>query len=242
MKITQLLLLLVSLFSYVIADEFREWSTIGGGSFEAKLNAVGTRTVELENREGKTIDFPLADLKPSDQEYARDWQVAQSQGGGATASAPPAELSEFGTKVHKELVVVDGDEFTTYKADSSGAPKYYAFYQSAMWCPPCRAFTPDLVRFYKRYKQKETPFELIFISHDKNLESMAEYMDEYRMPWPAFPYGKNKSIVSSQGRGIPNLIVTDANGKKLLDSYDDSGKYLGPNFVLEKFEDLLKAD
>ena len=60
------------------------------------------------------------------------------------------------------------------------------------------------------------------------------------MAWPAFRLGENKNIVSSNGSGIPNLIVTDADGNKVLDSYDSSGKYIGPTAVMKKLDALLK--
>ena len=69
---------------------------------------------------------------------------------------------------------------------------------------------------------------------------MAEYMDEYDMPWPAFRFGENKDIVQRNGNGIPSLIVTDADGKKLFDSYDSAGKYIGPTAVMKELEKLLK--
>jgi nucleoredoxin len=235
-----LILFLLLVFSASAEETFRQWGTIAGGQFEAKLNSVGNRTVELENLEGKTIDFPMVDLKPSDQEFARDWQLKQNQNGDGPAGAKAtAERTKFAEQVYRELLAVKGRRLKTFEPEPGDAPKYFAFYRSAMWCPPCRGFTPDLVKFYKRQKQKDASFELVFISSDKNEESMEEYMDEYRMPWPAFPHGENKDIVKPNGGGIPNLIVTDANGKKLLDSYDKKGNYIGPSRVMAQLEDLL---
>ncbi|MEN8844487.1 MAG: thioredoxin-like domain-containing protein [Lentimonas sp.] len=220
------------------AEDSRTWHMIGGGHFEAKLTGVGTTTIALENSEGRTIDFRLSDLKPSDQEYTRYWQAAQS--GSAAAAAAPAERSEFAERVYKSLVYSKGKRLSKFRAEPTDNPKYFAFYRSAHWCPPCRAFTPDLVKFYNKQKAKGAPLELVFISSDRSEDAMAEYMNEYDMTWPAFPLGKNKSIVSSNGGGIPNLIVTDADGNKVLDSYDSSGKYIGPTAVMKKLDALLK--
>lgn len=82
--------------------------------------------------------------------------------------------------------------------------------------------------------------ELIFISSDRGEDAMAEYMKNDDMPWPAFAYGENKDIVQRNGNGIPSLIVTDANGNKLLDSYGSAGKYIGPTKVMNELEKLLK--
>ena len=111
-----------------------------------------------------------------------------------------------------------------------------------MWCPPCRKFTPVLVDFYNKQKRRGAAFELVFVSSDRSEDDMADYMSEYNMTWPAFAYGENKDIVQSNGNGIPSLIITDAEGNKLLDSYDNTGKYIGPTAVMEEFEKLLKAD
>jgi hypothetical protein len=62
------------------------------------------------------------------------------------------------------------------------------------------------------------------------------------MDWSAFEHGENKDIVQRNGSGIPNLIITDAEGNKLLDSYDASGDFIGPSAILKDFEKLLAAE
>lgn len=239
MKASVLLFLIFVVIGGVSASEFRQWAIIGGGQFEAKLNAVGSTKVTLENRAGKIIDFPIADLKRADQDYIREWQ-ATATGAPSVGGMAVAERSAFANRVYKDLVFLKGSRLAQFEPLPSDAPQYFAFYRSAMWCPPCRKFTPELVDFYKKHKRKGAAFELVFISSDKSEDLMAEYMDDYEMEWPAFEYGKNKEIVRRNGSGIPNLIITDAEGNKLLDSYDESGSYIGPTRVLEEFEDLLK--
>jgi len=225
------------------AEDFRNWNVIGGGQFEAKLNAVNGTSLVLENREGKVVDYPLGNLMLSDQQFARDWQLAQTKAGdAASASGASVERSAFAQEVYRDLVGSQGSRLKRFTPEASDSPKYFAFYRSAMWCPPCRKFTPKLVKFYKKQKRSEAPFELVFISSDRSEDDMAEYMDEYKMDWPAFKHGKNKDIVKSNGGGIPNLIITDANGKKLLDSYDSNGDYIGPSSVMRDFEKLLAAE
>jgi len=244
MKFPRYLLLLLITLSVSAEGDFRTWNMIGGGYFEAKLTAVQGTSVKLENREGKKVDFPLSDLKPSDQKFARDWQVAQTGMGSSASSASgvPVERSDFAERVYKELVSSKGKRVVNFEPEPTDQPKYFAFYRSAMWCPPCRKFTPDLVDFYKKQKRKGAAFELVFVSSDKSEDLMAEYMDDYDMAWPAFKYGENKDIVKRNGSGIPNLIVTDAEGKKLFDSYDDAGEYIGPTAVMKELEKLLKAN
>lgn len=224
-----------------MGEVFRTWNVLGGGYFEAKLVSVGNTSVVLENREGKVIDFPIGDLKLSDQKYAREWALKQGAGSGSAAAvAAEVEQSRFAKRVYQNLVYSKGKRLAEFTPEAGANPKYFAFYRSAAWCPPCRAFTPDLVDFYKKYKRRGAAFELIFISSDRTEEAMAEYMDDYDMPWPAFEYGENKDIVKRNGSGIPNLIVTDANGKKLYDSYDESGDFVGPRSVMRELEALLE--
>jgi len=61
-------------------------------------------------------------------------------------------------------------------------------YFSAHWCPPCRAFTPELVDFYKKFKSTDRgdQLEIIFVSFDRNEGNFKSYFDE--MPWLAVPY------------------------------------------------------
>ncbi|MGJ8653147.1 MAG: thioredoxin-like domain-containing protein [Opitutaceae bacterium] len=241
MKILRIPLFLLLSVSLANAEDFRTWDTIGGGSFEAKLNAVGNTTITIENREGSIVEFPLSDLKPSSQKFAKNWQTEQSSTGNTSSVANPENRSDFANLVYKNLVYSKGKRLARFTADPSDQPQYFAFYRSALWCPPCRTFTPNLVKFYDKQKSTGAAFELVFISSDKSEDSMAEYMNDYNMQWPAFPHGKNKNIVQSNGGGIPNLIITDAEGNKLLDSYDESGKYIGPSAVMEKFEKMLQA-
>jgi len=120
--------------------------------------------------------------------------------------------------------------------DEELAPKQiYGLYFSAHWCPPCRKFTPQLVAYYNQIAHDHPEFEIIFVSADKSAEDMATYMRESGMPWPAIEYGKLANVPALQkyaGKGIPDLVVVDASGKVLADSFV-GGKYVGPGKVLD---------
>jgi len=93
--------------------------------------------------------------------------------------------------------------------------KMVAVYFSASWCGPCRGFTPQLVKFYKKAAKKNN-IEIVFVSSDKNSDAMKNYMKEDSMPWLAVPFNsierKTLQKIKRVG-GIPNLTVFDANGK-----------------------------
>ncbi len=142
-----------------------------------------------------------------------------------------------------KLVESKGRKVDKFDDAALAQSKYYAIYYSASWCGPCRAFTPDLVRWYKRNKSKNPQFELIFVSSDRSAEDMAAYMKEDGMDWPALAFDNKKDtpgLTKYSGRGIPCLVFIDETGKVLSDSYVD-GKYVGPRKVLEDMEKILKG-
>ena len=114
--------------------------------------------------------------------------------------------------------------------------KIYALYFSAYWCGPCRKFTPQLVEFYNRVAPQHPEFEIVFVSYDHSAFGMENYLS--KMPWPAVEFAKlpgKDALKRYSGESIPCLVVVDAAGKVLLDTY--SGKnYLGPETVLTALE------
>jgi len=64
--------------------------------------------------------------------------------------------------------------------------EFVMLYFSAHWCPPCRAFTPQLAGMYTKTYQAMT--EIIFVSSDKDEAAFDEYYGE--QPWMALPYGE----------------------------------------------------
>lgn len=65
-----------------------------------------------------------------------------------------------------------------------GEGKILGLYFSAHWCGPCRAFTPNLVKFYESFKETNTgdeELEIVFVSSDRDEVAFEEYYKE--MPW-----------------------------------------------------------
>ena len=143
-----------------------------------------------------------------------------------------------------DLVSVQGKGVHKFEDAPLVGVKYFAFYYSASWCGPCRAFTPKLVEFYNRVKPLNPQFELIFVSHDHADKDAEAYMKDDKMPWPALAYNKirtNKPLAGYCGPGIPCLVLCDANGKVLSDSYEGT-TYVGPGKVMADIEATLKAN
>ena len=119
-------------------------------------------------------------------------------------------------------------------------PKFTAIYYSAHWCPPCRAFTPKLVDWYKEFKAKHSNFELVFASSDKDEAAMLDYMKETDMPWPAVKFGEKKAagLDKYAAGGIPYLVLIDENGKDLTSK--ENNDWQPPTEVMKKIEELVK--
>lgn len=156
------------------------------------------------------------------------------------APAPKIE-NVIGAKL-SNLVFLDGKKLSPFDAAPLANKKFLAVYYSAAWCGPCRNFTPDLVKWYNRNKSKAELFELVFVSADRSADQMAQYMVDDKMPWPAMDFASIKAgspIVGKGGPGIPSLVVFDATGKPVAESYVN-GEYVGPRQVLQDFDKLLK--
>jgi thiol-disulfide isomerase/thioredoxin len=126
----------------------------------------------------------------------------------------PAWIKEF---FGDKLILADGSEVS---ADVL-AGKTVGIYFSAHWCPPCRGFTPVLVKAYNELQKDGKSFDLVFVSSDRSPEEMKEYMTSEKMPWKALPFnsGKKRELASKYGLiGIPTLIVVDSNGKLISSS------------------------
>jgi len=156
----------------------------------------------------------------------------------------PQAASQIAALIDAKLVSADGTAAST----PSASVQYYAIYYSAQWCPPCHHFTPELVQWYNKFKPSHSNFELIFVSEDHNRDSMLAYMKEMTMPWPAFQFDalkhdgvgtfRSSGIEKFAGDGIPDLVLVNASGKVLSDSYRD-GTYVGPEEVMTDIGNLV---
>lgn len=225
-----------------------------GRTYPVKSITVDTVQVDAH---GAPLSFAVTDtdvLARSEQSKAQADALAAAapvptapQPTAAAAPAPqPTATPQLENVVSKgligDLVALDGRKLKKFDAASLGGKKYFAVYRSASWCGPCRRFTPDFVSWYKSKSSKRDQFEVIFVSSDRSEKDMEEYMVEDRMPWPALDFskkGKRSPIQGLGGRGIPDLILIDADGKVLSTSYEGDN-YVGPRKVMKDLDDLLK--
>jgi len=85
------------------------------------------------------------------------------------------------------------DEVTTSQFEVGGTVLGIHF--SAHWCPPGRAFTPQLAQWYQKVKEgpNGSKFDIVFVSSDRDEASFDEYFQE--MPWHAIPYSDRERKV-----------------------------------------------
>lgn len=164
-------------------------------------------------------------------------QLAQTRA-APFQSEPPAVLVDL---LKGDLVTWKNGSLVRFDDEQLAKKKLIALYFSAHWCGPCRKFTLKLVEFYNRTAAQHPEFEIVFVSHDKTPFAMETYMRDNKMPWPAVDYAKlpNKAALKNYGgSSIPCLVVLDASGKVISDTY--AGKnYLGPEKVLTDLDAIL---
>ncbi len=117
----------------------------------------------------------------------------------------------------------------------------FALYFGASWCPPCRAFSPELVKFIDRVGPANPRLTVVLVSSDKTDAAMLGYMKEEKMPWTALSrerLTKSPSLVAYTKGGIPQLVIVDRQGAVLADSYRGSN-YVGPQVAMAELEKML---
>lgn len=232
---TTIPLLIAGLMTGAVHAEFRTWTREDGKTAELDLTSVsgasGAKSGEFKMRNGRTVTFPATSFSAEDAKLIEDWQPP--------AAGPATATSVFDADFDRNLEKLSGKSLKSCK-DATKPSKYYLFYYSASWCGPCHKFTPSLVEFYN--KNKDDSFELVLITSDSDEGAMAEYAAEFKMPWPQLKLSKVDRFKKSHpypGSGIPNLVLTDLEGKLIKGSYE-GGNYVGPTVVMNHLASLLK--
>ncbi len=159
------------------------------------------------------------------------------------ASAPsknetPIALAD---QLKDDLVFLKNSGLARFDDEMLPKKKLIALYFSAYWCAPCKKFTPLLVDFYNRVAPQHPEFEIVFVSYDRSLMAMEDYMRETKMPWPAIDYAKlpeKGALKKYAGEGIPCLVLLDDNGKVISDTYAGQNR-VGPEKVLADMNSIL---
>jgi nucleoredoxin len=140
-----------------------------------------------------------------------------------------------------DLVRLDGGELVPASNALEGK-EYVAVYYSAHWCPPCRKFTPELSAFYDKASGEHPNFQLVFMSSDRGADAMKEYMEWGEMNFPAvrFDEREDSGLGKFAARGIPYLVVLDAEGNQVLGK-GPGESWKPPQQTLEELKNLLAS-
>jgi nucleoredoxin len=197
------------LFAASASAEFRTWTRSDGKTAELELLSVtetnGEKAGEFKMRSGQKVVIQASVLSEADAKLVEEWKPE--------APAEPEAASVFDDILDGNLLKLGGKSLKSFR-DLKKPSKYYVFYYTASWCPPCQAFTPSLVEFYN--KNKNDNFELVLITSDRDEGSMEDYAVSKKMPWPLLKLKKAddfKKKFKHGVTGIPSVIVCDLEGK-----------------------------
>ena len=159
----------------------------------------------------------------------------------AFAALPFPASANLAEDLAGTLVQLRDDNLVPASIDVLEGKEIVAVYFSAHWCPPCRAFTPRLVREYNELVQEYPELELIFVSGDRSAGAMKGYMEWGSMTFPAVRYERiAESPLRQHSIGsIPYLIVLDSEGNPLI-AKQPNERYLAPEVALARLRVLLQ--
>lgn len=208
---TKLLLTVVLAASLGLANA-ETWTSADGRTASMTLIEVtekdGEKVGKFRLVGGKTVEVKASDLSDDDAKRLAEWV-------DPNAPEPAGPESVFDETLEGNLVRLDGKSFKKCE-DATKPAKFYVFYYTASWCPPCQAFTPSLVEWYN--DNKNDNFELVLITSDRDEDAMEGYAKDKKMPWPQLKHSKASKFKGKFNHGvtgIPSLIVCDLEGENL---------------------------
>lgn len=218
--------------------ELATWTNLDGQPMQAEFLGRKGDYVSFRKENGAKYLYPYAKLSEADRKRVDALASKVVATGGTVSETPaaaPVRPGELASALAGKLVALRDGALTPVPRERVLGARHIALYYSAHWCPPCRGFTPELVKAYAEIKAKHPDFELVFVSSDQDADAMKGYMKEYGMGFTAVRFdqrGLGALRRPDHERGIPNLVFLDAEGKELSVSYTPAGDYLGPQKVL----------
>ncbi|VDM51348.1 unnamed protein product, partial [Toxocara canis] len=122
----------------------------------------------------------------------------------------PSSEQLFQGHVLRNVCEADGTKKLVSIDFNTLSPTVKGIYFGANWCPPCRAFTKQLISCYESLKAAGVPFEVFFCSSDRSQESFERHFST--MPWLAFPFDHDKLTLFTRlyyVNGIPAFLILD---------------------------------
>jgi nucleoredoxin len=215
MKTTFPIFVLV-LFSFTQAfGEMRTWTSSVGSTLKAELEECVGNKVVLRSANGRLITLSIKQLSQPDQKMVIEWkkQKIKSPVTARTYNSTEAPKPKLGQGLAQMLPANLLDSMGKKVSQDKLAGKTVGFYFSAHWCPPCRQFTPRLVKFRDANKEE---FEVVFVSSDHSPKEQMKYMKETNMKWYTLPHRSKDANALARKlnvRGIPTLVIVNPDGE-----------------------------
>ncbi|MFO0816321.1 MAG: redoxin family protein [Pirellulales bacterium] len=196
---------------------------------EAKHLRMASNTVRLINkianadtREKYFAEFGGMFAKSADRTLARY--------GKKLATPPESSESDL---VGKELELagrtLGGEDFQWEKY--RGKVVLVDFW--ATWCGPCIREMPNVKALHEKYSARG--FDIVGISLDQDLDALAEFNNQHKLPWTTLAGEENQELAKRYGvRGIPTMMLVDKQGKVV-------GVAHRVQELADKIEQLLKS-
>ncbi len=231
--------ILLCTFSQQLFAEFQTWTSADGRSAELDLISSSEEASEkigtFKTRTGSETKLKASQLSEADAKKLNDFKSAEKE----TTSQSGSE-SVFDKLLDGNLLTLQDKKLKRFDGVTRPA-KYYLFYYTASWCPPCQKFTPKLVEFYNANKGNKD-FEIVLITSDRSEDDMEAYAIDKKMLWKHLKYSKVEDFsekFNHPGSGIPNLVLTDLKGELIKTSYIKD-EYQGPSVVMEHLASLIQ--
>lgn len=122
----------------------------------------------------------------------------------------------FNTAIGKKFVDVKGKDTKSNDialSDFAGKGKTVLVDFWASWCVPCVAEMPELVKLYKKCKDKD--FEIVGVSFDDSQEKWEKGIERSNLTWPHISDLKgweSEAVKSYAIKGIPYTVLIDKDG------------------------------
>lgn len=231
--------MLLSLTLLPVEAETETWTRKDGKSASLKLVGASGEGDDLVGHfvlpNGQKYQIKASELTEADAK-----RLAEAKAKGLTEGAP----SDGGACVYDEffrdgLVKLDSGRMESHRLDKN-PNKYFAFYYTASWCAPCKEFMPALKDFDQK-SGSSNDYQIIVVSRDDSAGDMAQYAKASSINWPHIKSSKRKAFEKQfphPDGSIPNLVITDLQGKVLASAFHE-GRYYGARYGLLQLHSLL---
>lgn len=142
-------------------------------------------------------------------------------------------------------IMIDADG-KPYHDEHLQDKKFFALYFGAGWCPPCRTFSPDLVKFATDALPRHPELAIVLLSNEHQPQDTLAYMKDEKMPFPAVQPAQLDqcsllTAYASTTKLIPHFVVVDRFGKVLVDNTDGQGNLTDTSDAIATLQKLLSA-